>query len=481
MLLSWDVIHQEVESYLRVMQKRLMIGEAVTGVLKRFTEDLYSNNNTGGGLAMGGLTGKALSSRGEEIPGDNFDKYGTATLGVAVGQAALTGVNIALGAAAQAYVTYTLHSRRPFLSSAGAHQTFADLILQESPSGSFNILNMIDISRALSFVFDRELMAESFASLVRSERLMQLMDILLLESKRCGGPRHSFTEAVGSLRTAGVDPWTDNREGLSEDAALAILSKASNEARWRPRRSVPIPRDFGKFFEAHPTWDGFALILLWKAQRLEAALHEIDRGLLHEAWSCPTPSEAPDPVESEREATWDWLTEKETATIIRRGSRFPGRGHPAVDKLGLRVREEEVVRRATTEELPPEFSNIAPTFVELPPFEIDQILTDSRILDRQALRNQWSKTALNQRVREVLDRAALEKKVTRQSEMYPYMNEPAILKHYGGKAEVAQAIFEEKDVLPMFQLLRTVDMGDWWKKALEMKGSSGTGLTPELG
>ena len=339
----------------------------------------------------------------------------------------------------------------------------------------------MDVSRGLSFVFDRELMKKSIFSLIRAERLMQLMDILLFESKRCGGPRHPFTEAVGSLRTAGVDPWTDNREGLSEDAALAILSKASNEAGWRPRRSVPIPRDFGKFFEAHPTWDGFALILLWKAQRLEAALHEIDRGLLHEAWSCPTPSEAPDPVESEREATWDWLTEKETATIIRRGSRFPGRGHPAVDKLGLRVREEEVVRRATTEELPPEFSNIAPTFVELPPFEIDQILTDSRILDRQALRNQWSKTALNQRVREVLDRAALEKKVTRQSEMYPYMNEPAILKHYGGKAEVAQAIFEEKDVLPMFQLLRTVDMGDWWKKALEMKGSSGTGLTPELG
>ena len=61
------------------------------------------------------------------------------------------------------------------------------------------------------------------------------------------------------------------------------------------------------------------------------------------------------------------------------------------------------------------------------------------------------------------------------------MEEPPIFQIYGGKPETVQAIFEEKDVLPMFQLLRTVDMGDWWKKALEMQGASGTGLTPELG
>lgn len=479
MFLPWEIVSREFKKYFSVCDLLFQCKWNYS----RFSKLMNENFDKDGLFRPVGVGGVS----------NNLDLNAHMAMGAAL-QQGLFGIAGLAKATVDATILFQKTKPRPFFYAPGSHEKFKKIAGGERIEFTEikELEAMMDVSRGLSFVFDRELMKKSIFSLIRAERLMQLMDILLLESKRCGGPRHPFTEAVGSLRTAGVDPWTDNREGLSEDAALAILSKASNEAGWRPRRSVPIPRDFGKFFEAHPTWDGFALILLWKAQRLEAALHEIDRGLLHEAWSCPTPSEAPDPVESEREATWDWLTEKETATIIRRGSRFPGRGHPAVDKLGLRVREEEVVRRATTEELPPEFSNIAPTFVELPPFEIDQILTDSRILDRQALRISWEKQVVSQQIKEIGNQAVAMENFLQTNKgaggenlnalnFNLLMEEPPIFQIYGGKPETVQAIFEEKDVLPMFQLLRTVDMGDWWKKALEMQGSSGTGLTPELG
>ncbi len=65
---------------------------------------------------MLGLGGKALSPKGEKLPGDNFDIYGNAALGVVAGQAVLTGIDIAGGVAVLMYVSRLLGAPRPFLS-----------------------------------------------------------------------------------------------------------------------------------------------------------------------------------------------------------------------------------------------------------------------------------------------------------------------------------------------------------------------------
>jgi hypothetical protein len=474
MTLSWETILREIDRYFAVWDLQLGCKWTFVKLVKEEV-DRYQPTSILPSPIAGALAGKAASTRGERLPGDNFDLYGNALAGVVMGQA-LVAAGELVGTIIEGLEKQGKLRSRPFLSSPGAHKEFENFLKgQTSSFTEWEIFS--DVSRALSFVFDGRLMREAADSLVRSEKLLKLIDMELIETARCTGSSHPFTLAVRQARKEGVDPWKDNEANLSESAAIALLSRATQTTGWKPKNAVPT--DFSTFFDAHPTYDGFGLIVLWKAKRLETALHEVLRGILHESWSCEVEPASPDPVS--RESHWDFMTETESFT--ERGARSPGAGHPGVDPLGDIVYDLEQKRRSYTNELPPRFSTMAKTVPELPDFDLDKAFRHSTVPEARAVmehfgwggglsvfrkRFEKEKTDREKRVKDSAPEA-----VGKLSDYDKIMGEEPILKYYGGMEGVSQAFWNEKDLLPLFQSLRSVDMKEWWTRALEMKRGEG--------
>ena len=265
--------------------------------------------------------------------------------------------------------------------------------------------------------------------------------------------------------------------GIGED--LALLDRATKATGWKPVDCIP---DFGTWFDSHPTFDGFWLIAAFQAKRLEIALHEILRGILHESWSCGVEAKSPDPVS--RESHWDFMTERESFT--ERGARHPGAGHPGVEALGDLVYDLEQKRRSYTNELPPRFSTMAETYPELPDFDPEKALRDSTVPEGTSFG--WDGPLPSFRKRYEKEKADREKRIRdsaqemvgKMSDYDKIMGEEPILTYYGDMRGGSDAIlWKEPDVMPLFQSLRSVDMREWWNQALEMRKGRDVEQTPE--
>ena len=474
MTLSWETILREIDRYYAVLDLQWKCKWALNKFLEDWNSLRNASNSKKGSLmaaAMGGVAGETALTR-------DTDLYVDMGIGVAATGVLMVGEDFLVGTIGKLALHEDMQPR-PFLFSPGSHSEFKTFLIDQIPPSSKSLAILSDVSRALSFVFDGRLFREAADSLVRSEKLLKLIDLELIESGRCTGGTHPFTEAVRSLRAEGWDPWKDNRTNLSESAAIALLTRASKTTGWKPKNAVP--DDFSAFFDAHPTYDGFALILLWKAKRLEIALHEILRGILHESWSCEVEAKSPDPVE--RESHWDFMTERES--FVPRGARDPGDGHPGVEVLGDLVYDLEQKRRSYTNELPPRFSTMAKTYPDLPDFDLDKALRESTVPDGTSFgwdgglssfrkRYEKEKTEREKRIRDSSPEA-----VGKLSDYDKIMGEEPILKYYGGMEGVSQAFWNEKDLLPLFQPLRSVDMKGWWALALEMRRGEGMEQEPE--
>uniref|UniRef100_UPI000AE2093A hypothetical protein n=1 Tax=Leptospirillum ferriphilum TaxID=178606 RepID=UPI000AE2093A len=327
------------------------------------------------------------------------------------------------------------------------------------------------VGRALSFVFDSRLVEGTISSILRSEKLLKLIDIELSESARCGGPEHPFISAVRAAWKEGINPWKDNATGLSESAALALLDRATKATGWKSVGRIP---DFGTWFDSHPTFDGFWLIVSFQAKRLETALHELARGILHEAWSCPVEPRSPEPVS--RESHWDFMTERESFT--ERGARNPGAGHPGVEKLGDAVYDLELKRRSMTSELPPKFSTMARTYPNLPDFDVGEIARAStlpREVTAEFLGWGGGLVAFRKKVEQERKQGERDQKTTPATKQAleafdKVLGEEPVLKHYGDMRAVSDAIlWKEPDLMPLFQPFRSTDYREWWNRALEMR------------
>ena len=479
MILSWETILREIDRYFAVWDLRWKCILA----LNKFIEDWNSLLNTSSARksslmtgGMGGVTGEAALTRDSDLTVN-------LGLGVAAGGVLMVGEDLFVRALGKIALHEDMRPRS-FLSFPGSHRGFETFLKDQIPPSSKSLAILSDVSRTLSFVFDGRLIREAADSLVRSEKLLKLIDLELIEAARCSGPSHPFVRTVLDARNTGTDPWKDNGTNLSESAAIALLSRAVEATGWKPKNTVP--DSFSAFFDAHPTYDGFALILLWKAKRLETALHEILRGILHEAWSCDVEPKSPDPVS--RESHWDFMTETESFT--ERGSRSPGAGHPGVEALGNMVYDLEQKRRAYTNELPPRFSNMAKTYPDLPDFDLDEAFRKSTVREARSVMEHfgWGGGLSSFRKRyekEKTDREKLVKDSAPQAvgKLEDYdkiMGEEPVLKYYGGMEGVAQAFWNEKDLLPLFQPLRSVDMKEWWTRALEMKRGEGMEQAPGI-
>ena len=475
MTLSWEKILREIDRYYAVGDLQWKCKWA----LNKFLEDWDSLRNASNSkkaslmtAAMGGVAGETALTQDTDLSVDMG-------IGVAATGVLMVGEDLLVGTIGKLALHEDMQPR-PFLFSPGSHSGFETFLIDQIPPSSKSLAILSDVSRALSFVFDGRLMREGADSLVRSEKLLKLIDIELVESSRCTGGAHPFTESVWSLRAEGWDPWKDNRTNLSESAAIALLTRASKTTGWKPKNDVP--DDFSAFFDAHPTYDGFALILLWKAKRLEIALHEILRGILHESWSCEVEAKSPDPVS--RESHWDFMTERESFT--ERGARHPGAGHPGVEALGDLVYDLEQKRRSYTNELPPRFSTMAKTYPELPDFDPEKALRDSTVPEGTSFgwdgglpsfrkRFEKEKTDREKRIRDSAPEA-----VGKLSDYDKILGEEPILKYYGDMRAVSEAIlWKEPDLMPLFQPLRSTDYREWWNLALEMKKGEGMEQEPE--
>ena len=479
MNLSWEIINNEIGRYITVLNIRSKCTIALVEDFREKCAERDAERDRHTKLVSSSVTGLAFSStsRVEALPGDNFDLGLNAAAGVV-----LSGALTAPGAIINGIYGYLQHKEevapRPFISSPGSHEGFESLA-KENSSRSPDLKVLSDVGRALSFVFDSRLVEGTISSILRSEKLLKLIDIELLEGARCGGPEHPFTSAVRTARKEGIDPWKDNATGLSESAALALLDRATKATGWKPVDRIP---DFGTWFDSHPTFDGFWLIAAFQAKRLETALHELARGILHEAWSCPVEPQSPDPVS--RELHWDFMTEKESFT--ERGARNPGAGHPGVEKLGDAVYDLELKRRAMTSELPPKFSNMARTYPDLPDLDISEIAGAST-LPREATAETmgWGGglVSFRKKVEQERKQGEPEKSNSSRDEVMKgfekYLGEEPVLKHYGDMRAVSDAIlWKEPELMPLFQPLRSTDYREWWSLALEMRKGREVEMVP---
>lgn len=448
---SWDLLIADLEQTLKVRKIRAMYGI------------LFSERNAGKSPRLdGSATRSARAATSGFEGGAEFSSH--------VGAALDLGAHLAETVTIGVLNALEIKRARPLLPTQADRNMLQALVNGPTlPDGDQD--QLLQLIRILWHSNDEQMIASSVSTLLRAEKLLELIEILISESERCPGPAHSFTLEVRKAKKEGLDPWADNETVLSEATAIELLDRLRERTGFEPKNSVP--RDFASFASEHPTFDGFWLTVLWKAGRLETALHEILRGMLDEAWSCPVEPESPEPMT--RETKWDFMTERESFT--ERGARNPGKGHPSVEALGNLVFDRETERRSMTSEDPPKWRTMARTYPRLPDFDAGQALRESAVPAGKDLGfrgglyrfARWFEKAKTDKEFKRVDVSLYEKG---ESTSKGYDEKDANVKYYGGIEELFAAV--RKDFFPVLQPLRVADLSLWWKVVEDASSPSPT-------
>uniref|UniRef100_UPI000A66672F hypothetical protein n=1 Tax=Leptospirillum ferriphilum TaxID=178606 RepID=UPI000A66672F len=144
MTLSWEMILREIDRYFNLLNIRSKCTwTLVEDFQKKCAEQDAERDRhmTFVNSSVGGCTAKAVTTRGEALPGDNFDLGMNAAVG-----ALMSGALMAPGTIINGVLAFIKHkeqvSPRPFLSSPGSHKEF-ETLLRGNPltSTDLNILS----------------------------------------------------------------------------------------------------------------------------------------------------------------------------------------------------------------------------------------------------------------------------------------------------------------------------------------------------
>jgi hypothetical protein len=449
--ISYDLLERDFLQMLK--KKEAVIGLSHISVAKRTGSIPRGDDFTATRTAI-------AVSRGFE-GGDEFATH--------VGSAIDLALNSSVVLASLVYQFVDATTPRPFLYSAEAREGFLRIVGGKPwNAAAYSAATVESVWNTLVYVYDDQVATPAVASLIRAEKLMELVQTVLEESCHCGGPPHSFIEEVRKGIEDGLDPWKDNSVNLSEEAAILLLDRLRARTGFESKMSMP--RNFETFAWDHPTHDGFWLIVLWKASRLETALHEILRGMLSEAWSCPARSEPPEPKRDEIRRDWDFEACREgEERLVPRGSENPGRGHPGIEPLGKKVYERELIRLACTSSGPVTWSTMGSLLRDLPE-ESDLDTEDWRFLSTAPGSGplgsgglfRFRRTFENQKKNPELPTVSKLLKNHGVAGIKGNHEQLSIVeKFYGGQNRAKFAVLRE--FFPILQPLRVTDMAKWWK------------------